>query len=297
MCLAAIALDVDARFPLVVAANRDEYFDRAAAALDWWQPPGGRQPVLAGRDLSAGGTWLALDARGRFALVTNVREPGRFAADAPSRGQLPIEWVEGDEDAPGFASRVLARGHNGFNLLTLDARRAEAHWISNRASAPVALGRGVVHAVSNAALDTPWPKLLLLKRRLRDALDEAVAGGRPDAAPQRHSVPGELDRDALATRLWSALADPSEAPDHLLPRTGLPLERERWLSPAFIRIARAGDPATADYGTRSSTLVIGEPNGPGRLRLDIRERRYDRQGAVCGETRRVIEDWPAPDFT
>src|SRR6185312_15955191 len=111
MCLAAFALNAHTRFPLVIAANRDEFFAREAAAMAWWPD---RPGVLAGRDLSAGGTWFGLTRSGRLALLTNVREPGRNDPAAPSRGALVLDWLSSDDDAPAFAQR-LAGGYNGFN--------------------------------------------------------------------------------------------------------------------------------------------------------------------------------------
>lgn len=286
MCLAAIALQAQARFPFVVAANRDEFFQREAAAMDWWTPGPGARPLLAGRDLSAGGTWLALDGRGRLALVTNVREPGRHSGLAPSRGQLPVEWVGGTARASAFAAGLFGRGHNGFNLLVHDAVTGESHWIGNRPpeSSPPVIGLAAgVHGVSNASLDTPWPKLVALKRRLADALA------------------ADPDLDALSARLWLALADAEPAPDPLLPDTGIGRMRERWLSSAFIRVPGADDPELADYGTRASTLVIAERIGPdgvdvkadAPLRLHVLERRYAPTGTICGESRFRIDDWPS----
>ncbi|RZL37259.1 MAG: NRDE family protein, partial [Rubrivivax sp.] len=173
MCLAAFALNAHPRFPLVIAANRDEFFARAAAPMAWWVD---RPDVLAGRDLSAGGTWFGLTRAGRLALLTNVREPGRQIAEAPSRGALVVDWLGSDESAPAFAHR-LADGYNGFNLITADLARHDWHWLSNRTATPFALGTGI-HALSNAALDAPWPKTVGLRSAMGDAL--AVAADADD---------------------------------------------------------------------------------------------------------------------
>lgn len=293
MCLAALALGLHPRFPLVLAANRDEFFHREAAPMDWWTPPGPGQAVLAGRDLSAGGTWLALDARGRLALTTNVREPGRHRADAPSRGQLPIDWVRGRDTAQAFATAALARGHNGFNLLTLDMAQAQAHWIGNRAadgepaSRPMDAG---LHGVSNASLDTPWPKLTRLKQALGATLAGIAALETLPTASMSWRDEGTLD--AMCQCLWSALADAEPAPDDQLPDTGIGLARERWLSSAFIRIPGQQDPALADYGTRCSTLIVLQGNT-----LHVRERRFDARGGIAGESRFSIDGWPRPEVS
>jgi len=266
MCLVALALEHSRRFPLVIAANRDEYFRRATAPLDWWTPDGGGPPILAGRDLEAGGTWMGLTAQGRLALVTNVRDPARHDPAAPSRGRIVQEWLAGGEPVEAFWTRTARGGHNGFNLIAFDLRRGERFFASNHGHAPRALGPGI-HGLSNATLDTPWPKVTALATRLREAVDACA------------SV------DALAARLFQALADPQEAPDEALPRTGIPLERERQLSAAFIR--------TPDglYGTRSSMLVIAEDTG-GRRRTHVIERTHDAPAGAPAPRHAVLEDWP-----
>lgn len=299
MCLASVALGRSERFPFVIAANRDEFFARPAAPLDWWTAAPGQPPVLSGRDLTAGGTWLALTAAGRAALVTNVREPALLRAGAPSRGALPLDWCLDGETAAAFDARTRPAGYNGFNLLAFDAPAGDAWWLSNRADAPQALrekpgegagngpgGRlddspdrgaaGGLHGLSNAALDTPWPKLVALNRRLAAALD------------------AEPGLDALAERLWEALSDREIPPDSALPSTGVTLERERLLAPAFIHIRASDDDLLAEYGTRASTVVIVEAEGRpgGRRRAHVRERSFDRAGAVSRETGFVIDDWP-----
>jgi len=236
MCLAAFALNAHPRFPLVIAANRDEFFARAATPMAWWVD---RPDILAGRDLSAGGTWFGLTRAGRLALLTNVREPGRQNPDAPSRGALVVDWLNSHDSAPAFAQQ-LASGYNGFNLVTADLARNEWHWISNRAQGRVALGAGI-HTLSNAALDTPWPKTVSLRAEMANALEQAT------------------DADGLAQRLLTALADPTPAADAALPDTGVGLARERLLSPRFIRMPDLG------YGTRCSTVFIRDASGATRV--------------------------------
>lgn len=254
MCLAAFSLGQHPRYPLVLLANRDEAFARPAAPLAWWD----EAPVLGGRDAQAGGAWLLLDRGGRVALVTNVREPGREQAGLPSRGALPGAALRGAD------LLALAREpRNGFNLLYLDAVAGRARWASNRPQPRSRdLGAGL-YGLSNAALDTPWPKVERLKLRLADALASPGAGGLQDEV------------------LFGALADAEPAPEALLPATGLPPLRERQLSSAFIRIA--GDDGQAVYGTRCSTLVVVERHADG-LRLRVRERRFAAQGGISGES-------------
>lgn len=249
MCLALVALDAHPQFALVIAANRDEFHARPASAAHW----GRAAPfadILAGRDLDAGGTWLGIRRDGRWALLTNVREGGRFDASAPSRGSI-VPALLNAEDPLSTAVSVLAGDagarYNGFNVLAGD--RAAAFWVSNRDGAAASIARGV-HGVSNALLDTPWPKLT----RARDALAAWCALGDTDFAP-----------------LFAALADRTRAPDDALPATGVPHEWEQLLSSPFIVSDR--------YGTRCSTVVAIGRDGATRFV----ERSFGRQGEPVDE--------------
>jgi uncharacterized protein with NRDE domain len=254
MCLIVLAIDASARWPLVIAANRDEFHDRASAPLGWWQQ--GATPLLSGRDLAAGGTWLGVSAAGRIGAVTNVRDPARQRADTPSRGALVPAWLASDIDAHALWPALAGRGCNPFNLVGGDLASGRWWWADDRSAAPQAIGPGV-HGLSNAAFETPWPKVQRLKARLRAALATS-------------------DEHALRAGLLEALADPRVAPDDQLPDTGVGIERERWLSPAFIHA-----PASR-YGTRCSTLVIGERAGSA-WRVTVVERSFGADGAVTAE--------------
>ena len=244
MCLAVIAVAAHPRYALVVAANRDELHARPTAAAHWWT--GG---VLGGRDERASGTWLGTTRAGRFALITNVREPGRNDAAAPSRGEL-VPRILRDPDGTAAACAAVARDamrYNGFNVVAGDP--GAAFYVSNRREGVVALGAGVF-GVANAALDEPWPKVV----HARDALARWCASGDADFDP-----------------LWAALADRRPAADAALPATGLSRERERLVSAAFIV-----DPV---YGTRSSTLLAVTHEGD----ATFVERSFDAQGDATGE--------------
>lgn len=269
MCLVALALDQDRRFPLVLASNRDEFFDRPTARLAWWTPQGGGPDILGGRDLQAGGTWLGLTAAGRLALVTNVRAPGRQDAQAPSRGSLVPHWLHGEQPLDRFWTQVAVSGYNGFNLVAADFARGECFWASSATALPRRIERGL-YGLSNAALDTPWPKVEHLKARVKGALAETAA---------------EEPVDALAGRLFEALVDRSVAVDAELPSTGIPRELEAQLSAAFIR--------TADgrYGTRCSTLVITE-RVKRQLVTHVFERSYAVGAGVALLRRSRLLDWP-----
>lgn len=239
MCLAVLALAQHPRFPLVLAANRDEFFDRPTAPLDWWQPSPDAPAVLAGRDLSAGGTWFGLTRQGRLALLTNVRDPANVRPDAPSRGQIVLDWL-GSTRALAQASRDWqVRGYNGFNLIAADLTQPQWGWTGSLARTPEVLSAGL-HGVSNASLNTPWPKVVRLRQQVHARLLKL----------QQH--PHEMTVATLAASLFGALIDEQRAPDAALPNTGVSPRLERALSSIFIR--------TDDgrYGTRCSTVVIGE---------------------------------------
>lgn len=265
MCLAAFAIAAHPRFPLVIAANRDEFFARPAAPMAWWAD---HPDLLAGRDLEAGGSWFGLTRGGRLALLTNVREPGRRPPGAPSRGALVVRWLAGSDAAPAFAAG-LAPGYNGFNLVAADLARNTWHWISNRRASAVPLEPGI-HALSNAALDTPWPKTVGLKAAMAQALAQA------DSAEQ------------LAEALFAALADATPAPDAQLPDTGVGLERERLLSPRFVRMTDPARPLLAGYGTRGSTVLVRDAHGATR----VLERSVTADGRWLPTVQHELARWP-----
>ncbi|WP_066337731.1 NRDE family protein [Azohydromonas lata] len=254
MCLVALAWDAHPRFDLVLAANRDEFLDRPAAALHRWA-----DGTLAGRDLRAGGTWFGLNDVGRLALLTNVRRPSDMRADAPSRGEIVTQWLHGGSDGAAFCEALREAGHNPFNLLAADFIRGEFFWTGTDHPAPHALRPGL-HALSNAALDTPWPKTVQLKRELALALE-------------RHG-----DTEALIVVLLAALGDRTRAPDAALPATGVPLEVERYLSSVFIDMPH--------YGTRCSTVLLRER---ATRRLTLVERTH---GPQASEVRVELPCWP-----
>ena len=248
MCLAVVALDAHPAFALVIAANRDEFHARAAAPAAWGDTPPFTR-ILAGRDLEAGGTWLGVRRDGRWALVTNVREGGRHDPSARSRGELVPEVLNANGNAADAlrASAAAAERYNGFNLLGGDAARA--HWTSNRGGALTPLARGL-HGLSNALLDTPWPKLERTTARMRAWLARA---------------------DIDTGELFAALADRTQAADDALPETGVTREWERLLSSPFIVSER--------YGTRCSTIFTIDRAGRARFH----ERTFDAQGEPVSE--------------
>ena len=266
MCLVALALDQSSRFPFVMAGNREEFFDRAANRLGWWEPGQSAPSILGGRDLHAGGTWLGLTAHGRLGVITNVRDPSQVDPTAPSRGEIVPLWLQGDIPMNRLWPRLAMSGYNGFNLLTVDFAEGEAYWVNNTKLYPQRLERGL-YGVSNAGLNTPWPKVQALKARMKAALNSAA------------------DLEGLVVRLFEALTDPTIAPDDKLPFTGVPLEWERLLSAAFVRSP------DGNYGTRCSTLVITERVNK-RLVTHVLERTYSNQSSMALLRRVTLKNWP-----
>lgn len=270
MCLIAFAWQTRPDLPLVLASNRDEFFDRPTAPADWWQPAPDGPKVLSGRDLQAGGTWMGVSATGRFAALTNFRAPNERKPEAPSRGPLVANFLGGDT-APGDYLRGIAgaaAAYNGFSLIAGDLVRRELWIYSNRAgSAPRRLEPGV-YGLSNALLDTPWPKLLALRGRLHTALAEQS----PD----------------LVAHLLATLADPNLAPEPELPSTGIDPELEKVLSAIFIvpAVRQPGGPA---YGTRTSTILTVAAAGP----AVFHERNFDTAGGATERAFRFSLPVPA----
>lgn len=257
----ALALGQSSRWPLVLASNRDEFHHRPALPLSRWTTPGGME-VISGRDLQAGGTWLGCTPGGRVALLTNVRE-GAVAAGLRSRGELPVRWLASSQSIQDFLASTPAADYAGCNLLMGDSATGEWTWASNRGervAAPIGaialnnwrykvLDSGV-YGLSNALLDTPWPKTQRLKMALAQGLASAD------------------NADSLQAKLWAALASRERAARSELPDTGIDAALEHGLSSAWVDLPERG------YGTRCSSLVWLEA-APGRAtRLHITEKTW-----------------------
>ncbi len=256
MCLLVLAWRT-AGVSLAVAANRDEFFARAAAPAGWWADA---PDVLAGRDLKAGGTWLGVTRGGRFAALTNCRDlTAPRQRNVPSRGDLVRDFLgkKEKESLSDYVARVRssAGSFEGFNLLLSDG--TELISFSNVEDRAVTLPPGI-YGLSNHLLETPWPKVTAARARLESALAAA-----PDAA--------DLER-----RLLALLGDRAVARDADLPRTGLSLEWERALSAAFVVLP--------DYGTRASTVLVIADDGSVRFT----ERSFGEGGAPRGEVREAF---------
>ncbi len=249
MCLVVLGLHAHPLYPFVVAANRDEVLARPSAPVAYWREHDG---LLAGRDLVAGGTWMGVTRSGRFAALTNVRDPRAFDPLAPTRGELVVRFLAGTNDPVTHVKALAAdvSRRNGFNLLV--AGNGRLAWFSNAGGEPCEAGPGV-HAVSNALLDTPWPKV----RRSAAGLAGIL---------RRHD---RIDPEEL----FALLADREPAPDEELPETGVGLVAERLLSSPFI--------AAPGYGTRGTTLLLVSRAG----RATFLERRFDEGFLEMGTAR------------
>ena len=225
MCIIYLAYDVHPDHPLILLANRDEFYERPTAAAASWED---HPDIFAGRDLIAGGTWLGITKRGRIAAVTNYREPGAPKGEL-SRGNLVSEFLTTSASPAEYlagAQREMHR-YSGFNLLVgeFNEERRELFYFSNRGASPQRLDPGI-YGLSNHLLDTPWPKVRLGTERFSQFV----------------RLP-DLEKQAL----FDLLADESLADDAELPDTGVGYEIEKALSAIFIR--------TPAYGTRCSTIV------------------------------------------
>jgi len=255
MCIAYLSLGENPHWPLFIAANRDEFHRRDALPAAPWPED---QRVIAGRDLTAGGTWLGWASCHRWGLLTNFRDPGAHRDDRRSRGHLVSDFLLGTITPKEYAWQLhqQADDYNGFNLLVGQGLQA---WDvgDHTDSAPQALGPGS-DALSNHALDTPWPKV----KRLREQLDGLMP------------TDDKLNLDSV----YQTLRDGSRPNDEALPRTGIPLELEKLLSSIFI--------VSPDYGTRCSTIIAVGPDGSGVFS----ETSYNNKGQPVER-----HDWPLSD--
>nr|WP_295772641.1 NRDE family protein [Rhodoferax sp.] len=225
MCLIAWNWQPASATPLLLLANRDEFYARPALPLHWWEPAANSAQILAGKDVQAGGTWLGVSRTGRLAALTNFRSGTPQRTDTPSRGELVAAFLQSDQAADTYLQQLAwhCGDYNPFNLLVFDGQQLMG--LESR-SAKVLTHAPGLGAVSNADFHTPWPKLTQLRLRLA-----------------AHATNNMADLHVLLPLLH----DQSIAPDAALPRTGVPLELEQVLSSAFI--------STPGYGTRACSVV------------------------------------------
>jgi uncharacterized protein with NRDE domain len=250
MCLILFAYKMDCEHPLILGANRDEFYERPTAPLDWWTD---HPYVLAGKDLRGGGTWMGITKTGRWAGITNFRDPPGLKPHAPSRGALVTDFLFGRESPKSYLEQIHqnAEAYNGFNLIVGDG--SGLFYYSNYQHEIQHLSPGI-YGLSNRFIDSPWPKVETGKAQLKKLT-------------QKRSVDDEA--------IFTLLQDRQHPPPHLLPDTGVGMEWERILSPLFIH--------SDIYGTRSSSVIRMEKKG----RIHFAERTFEKSGNgyQAGETR------------
>jgi uncharacterized protein with NRDE domain len=223
-----IGIDQHPDYPLIIAANRDEFFARPTAPSGFWKD---HPALLGGQDLQAGGSWMTVNRNGKLAALTNIRDPQGNNPTAQSRGELVTNFTLGQQDSTTYLEYLRQSGqhYNGYNLLF-------GHWhdlwvYNNHCDSEEKLHSGV-YGLSNASLNSPWPKVNKGMLKLQQYC--------------------HTSDDIVAEKLFELLQDETKAADHLLPQTGIPIEWERQLSSIFIR----GE----EYGTRCSTLLLVDKN-------------------------------------
>ncbi len=224
MCLLLIANLIHPDYKLIIAANRDEFYSRPALPADFWDD---HPELLAGKDIEAGGTWLGITKSGRFSAITNFRDfHNPVKENAPSRGKLTSDFLLTLDDPISYTKKIQQNSfdYNGYNLVY--GIKNELYYFSNQTNLEIKLETGI-YGLSNALLDTPWPKIKKGKKRFEEVINE--------------------DKLSLEN-LFSILNDTEKADDKLLPDTGIELEREKALSSIFIK--------TPSYGTRCSTVLL-----------------------------------------
>ena len=244
MCLIFLSLHQHPNYKLIVAANRDEFYARRTAAAEFWKD---HPQIVGGRDLEAVkadgtcGTWMAMNKNGRIAMVTNYRDLKNLKSQAPSRGHLVTDFLLSDEAPENYLKSLAPNAHlyNGFNLIVGDAEAL--YYLSNYKKGVDKIENGF-HGLSNALLDTPWPKVRKGNEKIKLLFAEKKANGK---------------------EILNALYDEQPAPDDQLPDTGVGLERERMLSSMFIK--------SPNYGSRCSTMVTIDHNN----KAEFTERVYD----------------------
>lgn len=249
MCLIICAYQYQSKFPLVVAANRDEFFSRPTQSAGLWQGNEPSKAVLAGKDLTQGGTWLGINPGGHFAAVTNIRNPDKSSSGEKSRGFLVSDFLQSEIPAQDYLQGLISSLDlfAGFNLLLGDDEGL--YYLNNMDRAVRKLPPGI-YGLSNGTLDSPWPKVNRGKSQVQDLLDSG--------------------KDVDTHTLIKIMTNKDIAPDVQLPDTGIPLELERLLSASFINNPQR------DYGTRCSTAIV--MNDQRNIRFS--EQNYGRDTSV-----------------
>ncbi len=240
MCLITFSYKTHPRYKLIVAANRDEFYERPTRKAQFWtneQLP----DILAGKDMKANGTWMGISKKGKWGALTNYRDPSNIKENAPTRGNLVLDFLKSEMDENSYLENVQkkAQDYNGFNLLI--GSYDSLYHFSNETNAITEIEPGI-HGVSNALLDTNWPKLDHAKKEL-----------------ERITSKEKFNKEEA----FEILKNPVKAPDEQLPSTGIPYEWEKAVSSIFIK--------TDNYGTLCSTLLFVDYEG----NAEFTERRYN----------------------
>jgi uncharacterized protein with NRDE domain len=242
MCLIFFSINEHPKYKLIVAANRDEFYERPALPAHWWKKP----QILAGKDLKGNGTWMAVNKNGKFAALTNYRDPASFDAQKESRGKIIVDYFLTEKENDFFESLKHARSkYNSYNFIGY--QQGKISYYSNRLDEVTVLKKGNF-ALSNGLLDTAWPKVEKIKRDMAGLL-------------KNHMV----DTQAIL----ELLSDTTLALDEQLPHTGVPLQKERMLSPVFIK--------SENYGTRCSSVLLIDQSG----HIEFEERTYIPKKSVA----------------
>ena len=255
MCLILLAHRVDPKYPFVLAANRDEFFARPTRQAQFWDEQPSTKNLLAGKDLELGGTWLGINKQGRFAAVTNIRDPSQQSKPPRSRGELCLNFLKGSESAQQYLQSLQGDLHlyAGFNLLIGDGDKLfylhnhGVHANTSSGNKFTELPPGV-YGLSNGLLNAPWPKISKGVKGLQNLIDQS----------------GEPSTDSLI----ALMQDRQQADDNELPETGVSLELERQLSPAFISNPQR------QYGSRCSSAIIVDD----KRQMRFSELNYDSRG-------------------
>ena len=242
MCLIFFSINEHPKYKLIVAANRDEFYERPALPAHWWKKP----QMLAGKDLKAHGTWMAVNKNGKFAALTNYRDPAAFDVQKESRGKIILDYFSMENEPDFFESLKHARTkYNSYNFISY--QQGKISYYSNRLDEVTVLKEGNF-ALSNHLLDTAWPKVEKIKREMA----------------------GLLKNNTVDTRvIFELLSDTTLARDEQLPHTGVPLQTERMLSPVFIKSEK--------YGTRCSSVLLIDQSG----HIEFEERTFVPKKSVA----------------
>lgn len=247
MCILFIAVDQHPDYPLIIAANRDEFHNRATTFGHWWNTA---PQILAGRDDVALGSWMGISRSGRLSALTNIRNPSKQRDDAKSRGELVVNYLTAAVNDQQYQQQLSAsrENYNGYNLLFGDWRNLQVY--NNHLNQFVQLKPGV-HGLSNASLNSPWPKTMKGMQALSEYCQHNTAIQTGD--------------------LFQILRDDVKAADEFLPNTGVPYHWEKLISSTFI--------VTPEYGTRTSTILLINNNAE----VCWQERNFDSTGTIVDE--------------